>query len=310
MTTRLLWFLLLFYGSLGLGLTLRPWKALSPLIMRFTILLLETPIFIYSFWILDMQHLKQSAPIPLLSTLLVVLTLVLSPWGAQRLRLSRKAQGSFILAATFSNVGTTGGAFICYLLFGLPGLSLGYLYLLPYPIIIFTLGFSVAKHFASECRLSFRDYFTNIATNVISMVPLAAMALGLLLNLIGFQPSRGLVPWADGLIKLDLGIMCLAIGMTLRLPHLFSPWRPVVAVSAIKFLILPLLALIMVLFLYGSLGPLPAKVILIQSAMPPAIYAVITAHLFGLDRELVNSLWFSLTLLLIPVVLGFFLFWG
>ncbi len=310
MTTRLIWFLLLFYASLGLGLALRPWKSFSPLIMRFTILLLETPIFIYSFWILDMHHLKQSAPIPLLSTLLVLLTLVLSPWVARRLRLSCKAQGSFILAASFSNVGTTGGAFVCYLLFGLPGLSLAYLYLAPYPIIIFTLGFSVARHFASECRLSFRDYFTNIATNLISIVPLAAIALGLFLNLMGFQPPHGLVPWADGLIKLDLGIMCLAIGMTLRLPQLFSPWRPVVAVGAIKFLILPLLALVTALFLYGSLDPLPAKVILIQSAMPPAIYAVITANLFGLDRELVNSLWFSLTLLLIPVVLGFFLFWG
>jgi len=310
LTMALLWFYLLFYGVLVLGLLLRKWQSLAPTIMRYTILLVDAPLFMYSFWILDLAKLRHYAPVPVIATLLVVLPLWLTPFWARRLLSKKTAQGSFILSAAFSNVGTTGGAFICYLLFGLPGLSLAYLFLLPYPILIFTLGFSTAKHHACDCQLKLKDYFLNLTTNLISIIPLAAIALGVLLNASALQPPAVSASWADIWIKLGLGMMCLAIGMTLRLQHIFSRWKLITALGLIKFLGIPTLALLLVSLTYGSWTLFPAKVILIQSAMPPAIYAVITANLFGLDRDLVNALWFSTTLLLIPIAGILFLFIG
>lgn len=305
----LLGFYLIFYGALALGVTLRRWQQAAPRIMRLTILWIDAPLFFISYWMLDLNQLRLYAPIPIIATVLVLVPLYLSPALAKKLFPRKTSQGSFVLSAAFSNIGTTGGSFLCYLFFGLPGLSLGYLFLFPYPLLIFTLGFSAAKHYACDCRLTFRDYLSNIATNMISLIPLVAITLGLILNASGVKPPAHIGPWVDVWVKAGLGLMCLSIGMTLVLRRVFVHRLAIAALSALKFLAVPALALVLVLFAYGSLASIPARVILIQAAMPPAIYAVITANLFNLDRELVNSLWFTTTLLLIPIAaLLFFLF--
>jgi malate permease and related proteins len=301
-------FYLLFYGALGLGLLLRTHRAWAPKLMRVTILVLEAPLFFYSYWILDLGRMRHYAPVPVISALLVLLLLPVSAVWARRLLPARPSQGSFVLAAIFSNIGTTGGAFICYLLYGTPGLALGYLYLLPYPLLVFTLGFSLAKRYASPGPLTLLDYARGLVTNSTSLIPLAAMGAGFYCNL-HQVPLPAFAPvWADVFIKTDLVVMFAAIGMTLELTTLFSPARAVLALNLLKFLISPLLALALVLTAYGAALPLPAKVILIQAAMPPAIYAVITSNLFNLDRRLVNAFWVTGTLLLIPIAALLFAF--
>ncbi len=299
--TSLLWFYGIFGGGLGLGLTLRRWQALAPGLMRLIILAIDAPLFFYSYWSLDLAHARLYAPIPIIATVLVVATLWLSPLWAKRLLPDRRSQGSFVLASAFSNIGTTGGAFLCYLFFGLEGLAQGYLFLLPYPVLVFTLGFAAARHYAGSGRLRPHEYLAHIVSNLISLVPLLAIALGLCLNAAGLRPPDGLAPWVDTFIKLGLGGMCLAIGMTLNPRELLPPGKVLAAGAAIKFALSPAAGLLLALAAYGSLAPLPSRIILIQSAMPPAIYAVITAALFDLDRRLVNSLWLSLSLALLPL---------
>lgn len=299
----LFWFYGLFYGALSLGHLAHRHKQLAPPIMRLTILILETPIFIYSFWLLDLNQVTVYAPIPIIAALLVLLVLLISHGWSKVVHDQRPlSQGSFVLSAGFSNIGTTGGAFICYLLFGLNGLALGYLFLLPYPFLIFTLGFSIAKRFAAGEKLTIHHYLHNIFHNIFSLVPLLAISCGLTLNLLGYQPWQTLIPIMDGLIKLDLVIMCFAIGMTIELHKLLTYRASILALAAIKFLVTPLLALLMVVLVYDSFDLLPVKIILIQAAMPPAIYAVITVNLYRLDRDLINALWLANTVVLIPIV--------
>jgi len=303
-------FYLLFYGALSAGFLLRRWQGLAPFLMRYAILLLEAPIFAYSFWILDLQRVRQFAPIPLISVALVLTALGLGARLAPRLFGNSPARGSFTVAAGFSNIGTTGGSFLCYLLFGLPGLALGALYLLPYPFLVYTLGFSLARYYASGRTLPLREMLVSLLANAVSAVPLAGMGLGLACNLLSWPVPAGLTSVADKWIKLDLVVMCLAIGMTLKPRRLFAAWRPLAAIGAIKFILLPLLAAVLVWLSYGSWQSLPAKVLLVQASMPVAIYGVVTANLFGLDRELANTLWFSTTLLLAPVAAVLFLLLG
>jgi predicted permease len=303
----LAWFYSLFYGALILGFSLRRFAGAAPRIMQATIILIETWIFIYSYWILNLQEAIRLLPIPLASLLLVVIPLVWGPFVCRALNLDAKASGSFILATAFSNIGNTGGMFLCYIFFGWHGLALAALYLLPYPFLIFTLGFSVAKHYASAGQLRWQEYITNIFSNPFSIIPLVAMLVGFALNFSGLKPPVSAAPVVDVLIKLDLALMCLAIGMTIQARHFFSPLKPVIAASLIKFLALPILAWILTVLFFGLTPNLQAKVILIQSAMPAAIYAVITANLYALDRNLVNALWLSTTLLLIPAAAVMFL---
>jgi malate permease and related proteins len=295
------WFYLLFYGSLALGMLARRWKNSASLIMRLTLLFIDAPLLLFSFWILDIKRFMEYIPIPIMGVILVVLPLWFSPFVARRILSDRKSQGSFILTSSFSNIGTTGGSFICYLLFGLQGLSMGYLFLLPYPFLIFTAGFSVARKYAFDTPLRLKDYFLNIAANLFSVVPLLSIAAGFLLNMLNVQPPGKLEIMADIWIKLGLGLMCLAIGMTLQLKHILASIKQVLFLGLIKFITVPAVAFIAVLIIYGAALPLAAKIIIIQSFMPPAIYAVIISNLYDLDRDLANSLWFSATLLLIPI---------
>jgi predicted permease len=309
-TVRLLFFFGLFYGSLAVGLGLRQNRAWAPPIMRWTILLVEPWLFLYSLWVVDLRQLPLYAPIPLLAVILILLIIVTTPWLARRLLPRPESQGSFVLAAAFSNIGTTGGAFLCYLLFGQPGLSLAYLFLLPYPFLVFTLGFSVAKRYAAGRRLALSEYLRATLTDPLSALPLLAMTAGALLNAWGPRPPLGAAPVIDVLIKLDLISMCLAIGMTLEWPDFSALGRPLTANAAIKFILSPACALLLVWGWYGSFLSLPAKILVIQAAMPSAIYAVIITNLFGLDRKLVNALWISSTLLLAPVAALLFWFFG
>lgn len=302
MTARLLAFYGLFYGALAAGVVLRARRELSPHLMRWTIILLEPWLFLYSLWTLDPARVRHYAPIPLMAVVLILLPLFLTRPLARRLLPQRTSQGSFILAAAFANIGTTGGAFLCYLLYGLPGLSLAYLFLLPYPFLVFSLGFGLARHYASEgVHLTFKDYVAAALRDPVSLLPILAMAVGAALNYFDVLPPAGAKPWVDVMIKADLVIMCFAIGMTLEPPRLRRDWPAIAANAGIKFLALPALTLTAIWLIYGSLDPLPARVLLIQSAMPSAIYSVVTSNLFKLDRELANTLWITTTLLLAPV---------
>ncbi len=306
----LFWFYSLFYGALGLGSLAHRYRAWGPRLMRAVILFIEVPIFVYSYWHLDLSNIRALAPIPIMAVVLVGWALILGGLWARRLyRQDPAAQGSFILASGFSNIGTTGGAFIAYMLYGLPGLALGYLFLLPYPVLIFTLGFSLAKHYASAGKLRALDYFKNIVHNIFSLLPLLAITIGLALSLSKTTPPAALAPVADAMIKLDLGLMCFAIGLTIEWAKLFQFAKAIISVACIKFLLTPLAALILIFLVYGHAMPLEAKVILIQAAMPPAIYAVVTVNLFKLHRDLANAIWLANAFILIPVagLLYFFL---
>lgn len=307
MIARFASFFLLFYGALGAGVALRSRRRHAPAVMRAIILGLEPWLFFYSLWVLDLGQLRAYAPIPLMAVALILLPLGLTPALARRLLSAPASQGGFVLAAAFSNIGTTGGAFLCYLLFGQPGLSLAYLFLVPYPFLIFTLGFSLARRYGGE-RPSLAQAARSLLFDPLSFLPLLAMTAGAACNYLGLRPSAGLAPWVDFLLKADLAIMCLAIGATLEPPNWRRDWAAVAANAGVKFLALPAVAAASAWLIYGSWSPLPAKILILQSAMPSAIYSVVMANLFKLDRELVNTLWISTTLLLAPVSLLVFLF--
>jgi predicted permease len=80
--------------------------------------------------------------------------------------------------------------------------------------------------------------------------------------------------------------------------------RECVAVSAIKFLIVPvILTLTAFLLGYGKIEEgLPLKVVMILSSMPVAFTALVPPSLYDLDVDLANSCWLFSTSLLVVVL--------
>lgn len=310
MAVKLLWFYFLSYGALLLGFFLRRWSQYSPLVMRASVYALEAPLFLYAFWVLDFQQTREYAIIPLFSLALLLGGLAVHPLWAKMLSSDPRSQGSLVLASSFSNVGSTGGLFICYLLFGSTGLSLASLFLLPYPIIIFTLGFSEAHRYGQNQRLPLRESIRRMATHSISFIPIAAMAVGLVLNFFRISPPRFMPQWADVWARLSMAVSCMAIGSTIRTGQWFSPWKPVAAVGIVKFIFTPCIAALLLSIWFDNFLHPSAIVILIQACMPPAVYSVVMANVFRLNRDWANSIWLSNTLFLIPIVGVLFYFFG
>jgi predicted permease len=134
--------------------------------------------------------------------------------------------------------------------------------------------------------------------NPIVVVPTGAFAAGLVLN-VGGAPAPEWLATANGAAVFAVASFhAYAIGLTLRLGRLAGYWREVAALMVTKFAVGPLLGagLVLVLGQWGAFDGLLWRVVVVEGAMPVAIFATIVSNLFDLDRDLANSAWVLTTL--------------
>ncbi len=298
--------LLLIYGSLTIGwfFRVRNWcseKRSDPL-MRGAILCLEPLICCFAFWILDLSNLRVLT-LPVVGALIVTFTFIPAYILAKNLHLDRKKKGSYILGALFSNGGYL-GAPLCFLLLGEEAFALAWLYIIFFGPYFFTVGLSLAARYGQEKRLGAKEILKNFFTDKIRILPLLGIGAGLVLNLAHY-PRPAIFAGANGfLVPLAIFLYMFAIGLGLRLGRIKIFFREIASVSLIKFVYAPLIGLGLG-FLFGYqhiLGGLPLKVVFIQAIMPTAIWSVIAANLYGLDKDLSNVIWITTTLFLLPLI--------
>ena len=270
--------------------------------MRGTICCLEPLICCFAFWILDLSNLR-ILTLPVVGALIVTLTFIPAYILARSLRLDRKRKGSYILGALFSNGGYL-GAPLCFLLLGEEAFALAWLYIIFFGPYFFTVGLSLAAQYGQEQRLDAKEILKNFFTDKIRILPLLGIGVGLALNLAHY-PRPGIFARANGfLVPLAIFLYMFAIGLGLRLGRIKIFFREIASVSLIKFVYAPLIGIgLGLLFGYQHiLGGLPLKVVFIQAIMPTAIWSVIAANLYGLDKDLSNAIWITTTLFLLPLV--------
>ncbi len=152
-----------------------------------------------------------------------------------------------------------------------------------------------ARLSAAGVKPSFRDSFRPVTT-----VPLACIALGWILNLAGVERPRGLDGVTEVLVKVNVVLMGLAVGLTLRRAAPFRHLGGCLRMSAVKFLIVPVAS---GLFAWAlGFGGVTLQVIAVCASMPVAFMAVIASNLLRLDEELVGSLWLFTTVGMLAVV--------
>ena len=96
--------------------------------------------------------------------------------------------------------------------------------------------------------------------------------------------------------------------MALKLRRVRDYIKESLAVSLIKFILVPVLAVSLAYLIgFGNIdNGLPLKVVVILSAMPVAFNALIPPSIYDLDLDLANSCWFFTTAMLgvmLPVLL-------
>jgi len=298
-------------GSLGLGYVARKGGLVragrSNQITRLTMTFLQPPLVALLIWGLQSPSWR-TALLPVMSAALMLAVWPVARALAGLLALDGPRNGSFVLAAMFSNLGLTYGAFICYILLGEQGATLGMIWCISFSPMLFTVGLMIGRHYGSEgadpIRRMIRDAFTDPQTRNV----LVGLVAGAALFLFGMPRPEWAGPTVDAAIPVSTALYLFAIGLSLRLTSVVTYWRECLALGGVKFLVTPLVALGLawVVGMWGSPDHTLLKVTFIQSTTPAAIMGLVAAQLFDLDQDLANAGWLTTNLAAIalaPLVL-------
>jgi predicted permease len=226
-------------------------------------------------------------------------------WAISRMsRADRPTQGVYFLAGASSNVLTFGGIVVVLLLRtsadphaerALAEMALYRIFEAPF---YFLCAWPIAASLAAT--EGSKEGFFRRGFRPITLVPMLGIAAGWALNLAGVRRPPALEGVSALLVKINVVLMGLTVGLTLRRAaprkHLAAGLR----MSSVKFLIVPLVSALLA-WLLGFSG-VTLQVVAVCAAMPVAFMAVIASNLLHLDQELTGSLWLLTTLGMLAVV--------
>lgn len=285
-------------------------EALASRVARVTsqtsILGIVSPMLVLVFWTSSLPAGK-AVTLPVLGLLIHILG------GAAGWAMARVAgwgapfRGACFLGGASSNILTFGGI-VTVLLLGTPGdphaeRALGemslyriceapFYYLVAWPLAAVLAARGGGEGgWAGAFRRSFQPF---------TLVPLAAMAIGWALNLAKVARPGALDGAAALLVRVNVTLLGVTVGLTLRRAALARQWKCCLGMSAIKFLLLPAAA-VGAAWLLGFSGT-TLQVVAVCASMPVAFMAVVGGNLVGLDEEVLGSLWLFTTAAMLVVV--------
>ncbi len=282
-------------------------SSLSRLLSHLAILGAASPLSLILFWVASVPAGRAFA-LPLVGLFVHALGGA-SAWALSRTgRMEPRTQGAYWLSGASSNVLTFGGIVTLLLLRtdadphaekALAEMALYRIFEAPfYFLVVWPLAAALS---ASGEKPSFRSSFRPV-----TLVPMAGIVLGWALNLAGVQRPSGLDGVAEILVKVNVVLMGVTVGLTLRRAAPRKHLASCVRMSSLKFLLVPAVSAFLA-WLLGFRG-VTLQVVAICASMPVAFMAVIASNLLRLDEELVGSLWLFTTVGMFAVVPALTLF--
>ena len=217
------------------------------------------------------------------------------------------------------NVGYTLGGALCFALWGIQGLALEQMFCMMWPFFAFLFCFPIARHYGEQAAgspLGPRPPAWRYAAGILARsltdlrsLPLYMVTLGLVLNVRGVAPPEAIRRWRviDGLMVLGIFLQFGSVGLTVRVRRLAPFWKLALGTSALKFLVSPALMLGAALAL--GLSGVPLYVCVLLAAMPTALYSVLMANIFGLNKDLANATFILTHVAALVVILPALLAW-
>jgi predicted permease len=287
---------------------LQPHQELAKKIMTLVLVCLNWPIALLVIW---NAHLTvQFIWLPIAGLILMLTTTALTAILFSFFELDPASRLTLILAGGLSNVGYTGGAFVCYALFGMTGLALANIYLLlvlPTFYLIYLPLLKVREMRAQNRRTKSRLNFLLDSR----MLAIPAIITAIILNLTGIKQPAFITKFhlIDILVYSASSLSFFAIGLQVKLSRLKDYISLYFPLAAVKFILAPAVALLLItiLALAGQrLEELVQNVIMVLAATPSAVLMVTMSNVFDLDGQLASALWVVTTavfvILVVPVL--------
>ncbi|WP_455383258.1 AEC family transporter [Salinispira pacifica] len=261
-----------------------------------------------SFWKLSLQTRGI-----LLLPLLGVLSLLIG--GAAAVALSRifrippNRAASVFTCGMFTNIVSFGGL-IAFVFYGTVGYALVQLFNMLVSSSYYVVGFPLSRRISLGPRR--RDQPSPpgpFREQPYLFVPIAALAAGIVLNLLHVPRPAPLDTASNILIPSLAGMLGFSIGLTLFVSRIGTYRKEIPLVMLIKFVIVPgiMIPLGALLGLPGAGDGTAFKVLVILSVMPVAFNALVPPALYGFDLDLANSAWITTTLALVVIIPALYL---
>lgn len=216
-----------------------------------------------------------------LSLICVVLPLLLTLLFSQVFRLAgfeRTTSRGLLLATIFSNSGNYGLP-ISLFAFGQEGMDFATVYFVIQGIVLATYGVYVAASTRMDAKSALMA--------VVKMPTVYAALLGLIVKLNGIQVPQVIARPVSLLAGGGIGVFLFLLGLQLvGTKGDSSLWKPVSLTVILRLLAAPCAAAVAGRLI--GLSGLPWKILILQSAMPPAVNSTILAHEFDAKPDLVS----------------------
>lgn len=274
--------------------------------IRFVLLGLNPIILIGAFWHAELTD-RSLIYLPILGIATIMLGGLLGILLSKFYKLSRVQTGSMFVTGSFLNLGTFGSLF-CVLLLGEQSLAYVVMFRLFEELFYYTVCYPVAKSYGqpqstagsnSKWRAIIRDPFI--------MITFCAVVVGGLLNVSPWERFTGYGQLNQVLVPLTAVILLIPVGFSMKLTSVKKHLKLSLSLSIMKSVLVPCISVTLAILL--GLGELYdgflIKVVLIMSAMPTAVSALVPPQLYQLDVELANSNWIvntAMLVILIPVL--------
>ena len=303
------------YALRRLGWAKREW---APRLMSAAIIGCDAPIAWLAVWYLAIQ--ADVWKVPVAGAIVAVATSLAGLEIGRRLRLPPQDRAVFGLQGGMGNVGYTMGGALCFALWGIQGLALGQMFCVMWPFYAFLFCFPLARHYGDRAAGSppgprppawryAADVLLRSLTDLRSL-PLYMVTLGLVLNVRGVAPPEAIRRWhlIDALMVVGIFLQFGGVGLTVEARRLPAFWKPALGTAALKFLLSPALMLGAALLL--GLSGVPLYVCILLAAMPTALYSVLMANLFGLNKAQANATFILTHAICLGLVLAAIVVWG
>ncbi len=260
-----------------------------------TIVLVSFNWMIGLFVIWSMNLSRQLIWLPIVGVVLMLTITVLSAVIFYFIEPDRKSWLTLTLAGAISNTGYTGGAFVCYALFGMTGLALANIYLLIclpvfYLVYLPLLKLHEIHSKGHSVKLKF-DFLLDLR-----MIAIPVIITAIILNLTGVKRPDFIKDFyiVDILVYTASSLSFFAIGLRVKLVRLKNYISLYFPVAAVKFILTPVVAILIIAVLKmagQNLDSLFQKIIIVSSATPSAVLTVTLSNVFDLDSPLASALW-------------------
>jgi len=266
---------------------------LAKKIMTIVLVCFNWPIALLVIW--PMQLTRQLIWLPIVGVVLMLSITAFSAMLFSLLEKNRKSRLTLILAGGLSNTGYTGGAFVCYALFGTPGLALAHIYLLICLLAFYLTYLPLLKVYELRTEKHSAKSKLNFLLDS-RMLAIPAIISAIILNLTNVKPPAFIAKLhiIDILVYVASSLSFFAIGLRVNLSRLKNYTSLYFPLAAVKFILTPALALLMLglLALAGQNLTSPVqRVIIVLSATPSAVLMVTMSNVFDLDAPLASALW-------------------